>query len=341
MILTLNCGSQSFKWKIFNQNLTEIANGSGSYFKQGEARKIITSELKKIKAKYPNIEFISHRIVHGGKFFEPVYINNAVLKEIKKYSILAPLHNPFGILGIRLAKKEFLNAKQIAVFDTEFFKNLPEVSKEYPLPENIKKRFLIRRFGFHGISHKYLANLVAKKLKKQLNKLNLITIHLGGGASITAIKKGKPIETSMGFTPLAGLLMNTRSGDIDPGLVLFLVKKTGLKKTEEILNLESGLKAISGTANYKKIISFKNKKSENAFKSYIWHLKKYLGGYYYGFLGGNVEAIVFGGKIGAGLPITRKSVLKNFPLNKKTKIFALESDENFQMAKETKENFFR
>ncbi len=339
MILVLNCGSQSFKWKVFDGNLRQIAKGSKTYFKQSQAKRVLTSELKKIKSQYPSIKFVGHRIVHGGKYFLPAVLNAKIIKEIKKYSFVAPLHNPFELLGVELAKKEFLKAKHIAVFDTEFFKDLPDVSKTYPLPEIIRKKFFIRKFGFHGISHKYLANKAAEILKKPLRKLNLITIHLGGGASITAIKKGKPIETSMGFSPLEGLLMNSRSGDIDAGLVLFLVKKLGLKKTEEILNLESGLKAIAGSADYKKVVGLQSKKAKLAFGMYVWRLKKYLAGYYFGLLEGKVEAIVFGGKIGTGLPITRRAVLKNMPLSKTTRVLPIETDESFQIAKEIKENF--
>jgi len=338
MILVLNCGSQSVKWEIFKRNLESVLSGKREYFEKEKAKKILEEELKKIKNYHSEINFVAHRVVHGGKYFQPTIINSQVIREIEKFSEVAPLHNPFEILGIKVSQKIFQKAKQIAVFDTEFFKNLPEVSKIYPLPKKIKEKYFLRRFGFHGLSHKYLTYKASEILKKPLKKINLITLHLGGGASITAIKNGQPIETSMGFTPLAGLLMTTRSGDIDPGLVLFLVKKIGLEKTEKILNFESGLKAISGYADFRKILVSQKEKSKLALEIFVWQIKKYLGAYYE-ILNGKVDGIVFSGAIGAGLPKTRKLILKNLTFLKKTKILAIKTNEAYQIAKEIKENF--
>ena len=334
MLLVLNCGSQSVKWKIFGKGLEILYEGQKEYFNYSSAEKVLKKELKEIKKISSQIEIVGHRIVHGGRFFEPVLINKKILKEIERVSLLAPLHNPFQLLGIRVSQKIFRKAKQIAVFDTQFFKDLPEISQIYPLPEKIRKKFFIRKFGFHGISHKYLAEKASEILKRPLKKINLITLHLGGGASITAIEKGKPIETSMGFTPLEGLLMASRSGDIDPGLVLFLGKNLGLKKTEEILIKESGIKSLAKTSNFKELLKRKDKFSKLAFDLFVYRIRKYLAFYYFSLLKAKVEAIVFSGSVGARSLKTREAILKDFPLKKETKILALETNEALQMAKE-------
>ncbi len=322
MILVLNCGSQSVKWKIFDENLKLISQGSGEYYKKGLAENILREEFKKIKEKNFQINFIGHRVVH------PISDE------------LAPLHNPFEMLGIKVAKQEFKKAKQIIIFDTDFFKNLPEISRIYPLPEFLTKKYLIRRLGFHGISHKYLAEKASEILKKPLEKLNLITLHLGGGDSITAIKNGKPIDTSMGFTPLEGLVMMSRAGDLDPGILIFLAKRLGIKRLEKILNEESGLKAITDVSDFKKILQEKDKKSKLALKIFVYRIKKYISAYF-GILGGKVDAIVFGGKIGAGLPKTRNLVLKDLNFLREAKILVIPTDEEYQIAKEIKEKWIK
>lgn len=316
MILVLNCGSQSVKWKIFDENLNLISQGRKGYYKKSLAEKVLRDELKKIKNSHLSIDFIGHRVVH------PI-------------SELAPLHNPFELLGIKAAKKEFKKVKHLIVFDTDFFKDLPLVSQIYPLPEFLRKKYSIRRFGFHGISHQYLTQKTSEILKKPLKSLNLITLHLGGGCSIAAIKNGKPIDTSMGFTPLEGLVMMSRAGDLDPGILIFLAKKIGIKNLEKILNKESGLKAIASITNFKKILMKKDKKSKLAVEIFIYRIKKYLSAYF-GILNGKVDAIVFSGEIGVGLPKTRNLILKDLRFLKKTKILVIPTDEEYQIAKEIK-----
>ncbi len=317
MILVLNCGSQSVKWKIFDKNLNLISQDRKEYYRKSLAEKVLRNELKKIKNSHLSIEFVGHRVVH------PI-------------SELAPLHNPFELLGIKAAKEEFKKAKHLIVFDADFFKNLPAVSQIYPLPEFLRKKYSIRRFGFHGISHQYLTQKTSGILKKPLKSLNLITLHLGGGCSIAAIKNGKPIDTSMGFTPLEGLVMMSRAGDLDPGILIFLAKKIGIKNLEKILNKESGLKAITGITNFKKILTKKDKKSKLAVEIFVYRIKKYISAYF-GVLKGKVDAIVFSGEIGAGLPKTRNLILKDLSFLKKTKILVIPTDEEYQIAKEIKE----
>jgi len=313
MILVLNCGSQSIKWKVFDKNLNLISEGKKDCFKKSYYEQNLKKELKKIKTLYPEIKWIGHRVVH------PI-------------DELAPLHNPFERLGVKIAEKEFPQAKQKIIYDTDFFKNLPDVSQIYPLPKNLVKKYSIRRYGFHGISHQYLVEKAAEILKKPLKKLNLITLHLGGGCSMTAIKNGQPIDTSMGFTPLEGLAMMTRSGDLDPGILIFLTKKIGVDKLEEILNHQSGLKAICGESDFRKILKRKDKKAELAKRIFIYRIKKYLSAYF-GILKGKVDAVVFSGQIGAGYQQTRKMILKDLPFLQKTKILVIKTDEEYQIAK--------
>jgi len=302
MILVLNCGSQSIKWKIFDQKLR--------LKKKGKARGSLKKELKKIKE---DITLVGHRVVHGGEEFKkPTRINKEVLKKLQKYNKLAPLHNPYNLLGIKIALKKFPKASHFAVFDTEFYKDLPKVSSNYALPENLRKKY--RRFGFHGISHEY----AMKKVKGK----KIISCHLGGGCSITAIKNGKAIDTSMGFTPMEGLIMMTRSGDIDPGIVLDLGKKA-----KRVLNYESGMKGLTGTDEMLKILK---KKNTLALEMFVYRIKKYIGAYY-AILGG-CDVLVFTGMIGAGDPRIRKLVCKDLNILKKTKIVSIKPDEELAIA---------
>lgn len=315
MILVLNCGSQSIKWKVFSSDLKLKKEGAREIFKKGDFVKILKKELKSLDG---GITLIGHRVVHGGnKFKKPTEVTNAVLKEIKSLSKLAPLHNPFNLLGIKIAKRVFPKAKNIAVFDTAFYTSLPEKAYNYALPEELRKKY--RRFGFHGISHEYVAQKVDKESKKKI-----ISCHLGGGSSITAIKNGKAIDTSMGFTPMEGLIMMTRSGDIDPGIVLELGKKA-----KYILNYQSGIKGISGHDNMLDLLKSKNKL---ALDMYIYRIQKYIGAYN-AILGG-CDVLVFTGTIGYGSAKIRKmasSVLK-------AKVIAIKPDEELAIAKKIRYN---
>jgi len=315
MILVLNCGSQSIKWKVFDQRLKLISSGQGFNLEQELNR---TDETK--------VDLIGHRVVHGGGIFvKPTKITSENILELEKLNYLAPLHNPFNVLGIKECQKIFKNVDNIAVFDTEFFANLPEKAYTYALPEDIIKTFGFRRYGFHGISHEYVASKV--KAKK------IITVHLGGGASICAIKDGKAVDTSMGFTPIEGLVMMTRSGNIDAGIVLDLVKKFGLDRTGEILNKESGLKGICGEEDMLKIldkVKIKNKKAKLAFDIFIYSIQKYIGAYF-AILGG-CDALIFTGSIGAGETITRKSICKDLKFLSKTKVLTIPTDEELAIA---------
>jgi len=269
----------------------------------------------------------------GGILKSPLKITEENLQQLEKINHLAPLHNPFNTLGIKACQEIFTDIPQFAVFDTEFFSDLPEKSYTYALPENIVKEFGFRRYGFHGISHEYVAKKAAKDIKKPFEKLNIITCHLGGGSSITAIKDGKAIDTSMGFTPMEGLVMMTRSGNIDAGIVLELVRKFSVEKTKEILNNDSGIKGICGEGEMLKVlekVNNENKKAVLSLDVFIYSIQKYIGAYY-AIIGG-CDLLVFTGTIGFGSEKIRNMICKDLNILKKTKVLAIETDEELAIA---------
>jgi len=344
MILVVNCGSQSIKLKLFDENLKLLKSSKAEILNMENYQNILENELRKISGRY--ISLIGHRIVHsGGIFKSPLRITGQNLPELEKINHLAPLHNPYNILGIKACREIFTGVDNFAVFDTEFFKDLPEVAHTYALPEEIVKEFGFRRYGFHGISHEYVARKAAEAVKKPFNKLKIITCHLGGGASITAIKNGKAIDTSMGFTPMQGLVMMTRAGDMDSGVILEITKKFGVEKADDVLNKESGIKGICGGAEMLKVLemvkqgdkpafaeaSARQRKARLALDVFVYSIKKYIGSYF-AILGG-CDILVFTGSIGSGSAKIRNMICKNLDILKHTKILSIETDEELAIAK--------
>lgn len=338
MILVLNCGSQSIKWKLYDRGLKLKAQGKREVFDLSNYKKLLEEELKGLVKFKSDIKKIGHRVVNGGvKFFNPTKITDKVIDEIKEQARFAPLHNPFHILGIEVANKIFDSAEQVAVFDTQFYAKLSEKAFTYPLPESIRERFGFRRFGFHGISHEFAAKEAAKTIGKPLNKLKIISCHLGGGSSITAIKNGKAIDTTMGFTPMEGLMMATRSGSIDPKIVLELAKEFGIEKADHILNYESGVYGISGQKDMLGVIKKArkgDKKSKLALEMFTYIAKKYVGSFFAALNG--CDLLVFTGTIGTGERITRNLICKNLDFLKNTKVIAIRADEELLIASKIK-----
>lgn len=345
-ILALNVGSTSLKSKLFELKkggvLKEIFNWGKSDIKANASKKKVLSELsKELKRKnlFKDIIGVGHRVVHGGPITESSLISKEIINSIKKNSELAPLHNPYNLEGIIFSQHKLKKIPQVAVFDTAFYSKMPSYASSYALPLKLSEKLKIRRYGFHGISHKYAAIRASKLLKKPLSSLKLITVHLGGGSSITAISKGRAIDTSMGFTPLEGLIMSTRTGDIDPGIVFFLANKG--YKFNEINNLmvnKSGILGLSGSKNMLNLLKNykeRSKKAVLAFDMFVYRIQKYIGAYF-AVLGG-CDALVFTGAVGAGERITRRSIsdpLKNGIL-KKAKIITINPDEERMIAEET------
>ena len=258
------------------------------------------------------VDAIGHRIVHGGsKFSEPLLIETQSLKELEEISYLAPLHNPHNLKAIKIFRDKYPTIPQVAVFDTAFHQSIPDYASLYALPSEVSEKFAIKRYGFHGTSHAYVAKKSAEILQKELSQLNLITLHLGNGASATAIRAGKSIDTSMGFTPLDGLIMGTRAGDIDGAIVSFLMKNNNqsIEKIDTMLNKESGLLGICGSSDMREITKqaqVGDTQSQLALDMYSYRIKKYIGAYTIAL--GRVDAIVFTAGVGEHSAIIREMV---------------------------------
>ncbi len=368
MLLVINSGSSSIKYKLFNIE-SEVLLAKGVVDRIGlrgsrirDHNVAIESILERLSHKGTfRINGVGHRVVHGGeRFKKPVLIDKNAIKAITKFSKLAPLHNPPNLLGIKACMKLLPNAPQVAVFDTAFYQTLPEPHYIYALPYGLYKKEGIRRYGFHGTSHKYVAIKTAEILKRPIGRLKIITCHLGNGCSITATMNGKAIDTSMGFTPLEGLVMGTRSGDIDPIIVLYLVEKKGIKPEgiDKLLNERSGLLGISGLSSDMRDIYGAVKKNDKrarlAFDIFIHRIHKYIGAYSVCMNG--VDAVTFTGGIGENHPPTRRAVCANLGFlnvkidpkgnnsnsviiskpNSSVKILVIPTDEELMIAKEAK-----
>lgn len=339
-ILVINCGSSSIKYKLFDaESLAGVASGlleriggkpavlkhevNGSLTKREvdvsnhkQGLELILEVLVKTEPKaidsLEEIIAVGHRVVHGGDtFFESTVIDEKVLETLRKWAHLAPLHNPPNIAGIEAARSLLPRVLQVAVFDTAFHQTMPETAYLYAIPYELYEKFGIRKYGFHGTSHKYVAYKAAEILGEQIGKLRIITCHLGNGCSITAVKNGRSIDTSMGFTPLEGLVMGTRSGDLDPSIVFYLIEKGFLpREVEDLLNKKSGLLGLSGISNdirdLKREAEAGNRKARLALEIFAYRVKKYIGAYVAAL--GGIDVLVFTGGIGENDPLMRKMI---------------------------------
>lgn len=352
-ILVINCGSSSIKYKLYStagdrtltKGLIERIGEEGSAVKNySQGIKKLVFDILKSKAvnSLEEIKAIGHRVVHGAEdFCQPYLIDARMIKKVKECSDLAPLHNPANLAGIIGCLKFFPHIPQVAVFDTAFHQSMPKVAYMYAIPSKYYKKHQVRKYGFHGSSHQFIAQRAAQILKRPLSKLKLITCHLGNGCSITAIDKGRSIDTSMGFTPLEGLIMGTRSGDIDVAAVFYLMKKENLSidKMNEILNKKSGLLGISGLSNdfrrINKAMARGSKAAKLAYDMFVYRIKKYIGAYL--FILGRVDAICLTGGIGENstkvINSIKKDVVRVF--GKRIKILVIPADEELMIVKLT------
>ncbi|MBZ5753364.1 acetate kinase [Metabacillus rhizolycopersici] len=339
-IIAINAGSSSLKFQLFEMPSEEVLTaglveriglekGVFTILVNGEkvketvdipdhaaAVKMLLSKLTHfgIVESLNEIEGIGHRIVHGGEIFNhSVLITDETLQKIEELSDLAPLHNPANVVGIKAFKEVLPNVDAVAVFDTAFHQTMPERSFLYSLPYEYYEKYGIRKYGFHGTSHKYVSERAAELLGRPIEQLRLISCHLGNGASIAAIEGGKSIDTSMGFTPLAGVAMGTRSGNIDPALIPFIMEKTGQSEMEvlDILNKKSGVLGISGLSSDLRDIEQAakegNVRAETALEVFASRIHKYIGSYAAQMSG--VDAIIFTAGIGENSDIIRSRVL--------------------------------
>ncbi len=253
---------------------------------------------------------IGHRVVHGGETFrEPVLIDASVIAAIRQLVPLAPLHNPSNLLGIEAARIRFPGVPQVAVFDTAFHQTMPPAAYRYAVPHELYEKHRVRKYGFHGSSHGYVAKEASKHLGVPLSDANLIILHLGNGASAAAIRGGRSIDTSLGMTPLEGLVMGTRCGDIDPSLPFYVMRETGRKpeEVEDLLNRESGLKGICGASDMREVLERAakgNERAELAIEMFCYRIRKYIGAYVA--VLGKLDAVVFTGGIGENAAVVRE-----------------------------------
>lgn len=343
-ILALNCGSSSLKYQVFDAK-TKSAIIGGNVEKIGlpdsfvtqkypdgtkqkketsmknhnEALNVVMFMLRDASVDMNEIKGVGHRVVLGGeKFKSSVEINDEVIKTIEDLSMIAPLHNPAALVGIVAAKQLLPNAKQVAVFDTAFHQTMPDYAYRFAVPNAWYKELGVRRYGFHGTSHLYVSKVAADMLGKPANECNLITLHVGSGASATAIKNGKSVDTSLGMTPLAGLIMGTRPGDLDPGVVLYVMQRLGLNadQMQKHLNKDSGLLGLTECYADRRDVE-ENKDTNDACRLAIdmevHNVKKYIGAF--AFELGHVDAIVFTAGVGENDDYLREkfcSGLENF-----------------------------
>ncbi|MFH1269793.1 MAG: acetate kinase [Candidatus Omnitrophota bacterium] len=343
-ILVINSGSSSIKYTLFDMpGAKSIAHGVIEHIgEKGSKIKDHYAGLKIVLGRVKSVDLVGHRVVHGAeRFKKPILINAPVIRKIRQCSCLAPLHNPANLAGILACKKLLPGIRQVAVFDTAFHQTLPDYAYIYGLPYAYYKRFGIRKYGFHGTSHEYVAHEAARRLGKPVNKLRIITCHLGNGCSIAAVDRGRSIDTSMGFTPLEGLVMGTRCGDIDPALVTYIMQKEriGIPRIENILNKASGLKGVSGISNDMRILEaragVKDGRAKLAVDIFNYRIKKYIGAYTAVMSG--CDCLVFTGGIGENHKRIRNEICKGVfnHLKKKPRILVIPTNEELMIARKS------
>jgi acetate kinase len=340
IVLVLNCGSSSIKFQVINAetenrliggSLTEIGAPQASFsWKTNEQQqsqqpgpidyesgialilRTISSGAGQVINTLDQLDAVGHRVVHGGEQFTvSTLITDQVISEIENCSTLAPLHNPANLLGIRICKHLMPETPQVAVFDTAFHQTIPEHAYLYAIPFTLYERYGLRRYGFHGTSHRYVSSEAARILGREGN---FITLHLGNGASATAIRKGQSIDTSMGITPLEGLVMGTRSGDLDPSLVEIIADREGLstEQTISLLNKKSGLVGLSGGESDMQLLVQRaeqgDQSCQRAIEVFSYRVRKYIGAYMA--VLGKVDALIFTGGIGENAAAVRELICR-------------------------------
>jgi acetate kinase len=342
-IAVINSGSSSIKYEVFDAaDLAMVASGLVEKIGTNEGRlrqrrrkldgtfdeQSVSSPLVDHRAGLELMESVNlhdpllgdgaellgigHRVVHGGELFrEPALIDDEVVAAIRGLIPLAPLHNPSNMLGIEVMRERFPRVPHVAVFDTAFHHTLPPHAYRYAVPEELYEIHHVRKYGFHGSSHSYVAKEAAKHLGRRLSDINLIILHLGNGASAAAVQGGRCIDTSLGMTPLEGLVMGTRCGDLDPSIPFYIIRKTGMKpeEVEILLNRESGLKGICGVSDMREVqerAAKGDERAELAIEMFCYRIKKYIGAYHA--VLGKLDVLVFTGGIGENSAAIRQRV---------------------------------
>ena len=313
-VMTVNTGSSSVRLAYFERagsgQLKELANSHHTF--TGHEPETLLREFAQAH-EFEGVSLVAHRIVHGGaRFTTPIFLDVSSEQEIEHLSPLAPLHNPVALRWIRAARKVWgSNVPQVGVFDTAFYGDLPKVARTYAIPHSLDEKHGLRRYGFHGLAHQAMWRRWSELRPKNAGSGRLISFQLGAGCSITATENGKPRDTSMGFSPMEGLMMATRSGDVDPGLITFLQRQEGLttQEIDRLLNEASGLLGVSGiSADMRQLLESQDERARLAVSLYSYRARKYLGAYL-AVLGG-ADAIIFGGGVGEHAPSIRARILE-------------------------------
>jgi acetate kinase len=321
-VLVLNCGSSSLKYAVLEPDSgRQLADGNierigaGPIADHEAALRAAFDELSETGRDFDSLGLVAvgHRVVHGGPdLHRPTVVDDALITKLETLSPLAPLHNPPAILGIEVARKVLPDLPQVAVFDTAYFHDLPATAATYAIPRDVAAQWHIRRYGFHGTSHQYVSEQAAVFLQTPLESLNQIVLHLGNGASASAIVGGRPQDTSMGLTPMEGLVMGTRSGDLDPGVIIYLHRTAGMSMAdvETMLNRRSGVLGLGGEIDFRLLhqrIESGDAEAQLAYDVYIHRLRKYIGSYLA--LLGNTDVITFTAGIGENDAAVRRDAL--------------------------------
>lgn len=391
-ILVLNCGSSSLKYQLINRENNEVL-ASGKYERIGEKEAFITHKAKgkKVTMEKPaydhkeaieftlaqfthpeyavvdsldEIEAIGHRVVHGGEIFkDSAVIDEKVISDIESCSEFAPLHNPAAVLGMRACQKVMPGKPMVAVFDTTFHQTMPKEKYLYAIPYEFYKKYGVRKYGAHGTSHRYVSERLAEIEQKPIEEMKIVTCHLGQGSSICAIQGGKSIDTSMGLTPLGGIPMVTRSGDLDPSVLTYLMKKENFtpQEMEDLLNKQSGLSAIANEAPDFRVIEEKANQEGGMAKTAIDEFNYAIAGYIvkYAVAMGGIDYLIFTGGIGENQINIRRGIIEKLRFmgieidpeannmrgeekvistqNSKVKIYVIPTNEELMIAKETEQ----
>jgi len=344
LIFALNCGSSSIKSAVIDTDRRcHVVDVRVQQLDLPTLPATVGRVLQQLRQRSRHLgppDAIVHRVVHGGeRFVQPTKIDDRVVAEIEGLSHLAPLHNPPALAAIRRAREVYAQTVHVAVFDTAFHARLPDEAREYALPGELRRRFGIRRYGFHGISHAHVAHAVAAELKVSAEKLRIISCHLGNGASVTAIEHGRSVDTSMGMTPLEGLVMGTRAGDLDPGILVELVQSGsfGGEQLDGLLNKESGLTGLTGTNDVREIerrAAEGDADCRRALALYAYRVRKYIGAYA-AVLGG-VDVIAFTGGVGENSAEIRRACVQRLEFLG-AKVLVVKADEELAMSIEAAE----
>ncbi|BBX64848.1 acetate kinase [Mycobacterium saskatchewanense] len=324
LVLVINSGSSSLKYQLIDPH-SDTARAGGGIQQIGEPSSRVADHEEALRLAFAQLSeagvdlqscgllAVGHRVVHGGKdFYRPTLLDDARIADLEKLSQLAPLHNPPAVQGIKVARKLLPDVPHVAVFDTAFFHNLPAAAATYAINRELAERWQIRRYGFHGTSHEYVSERAAEFLGRPPGDLRQIVLHLGNGASASAIAGGRPVDTSMGLTPLEGLVMGTRSGDIDPGVISYLWRSANMSvdKIESMLNNESGVWGLAGERDFRRLramIESGDESARLAYDVFVHRLRKYVGAYLA--VLGSVDAITFTAGIGENDPAVRRDAL--------------------------------